>query len=163
MFELLLVPALAGVAFAFDYLPPLSDLIGGQDDSANIDEDPMPVDSSLFEGDAPDNLSAIGGPDDQITDDPTEDQSVLTTASHISGMPSVLADFSAEEDVLSVVFLDEVPADTSVEFLHDADAEELHAVVDGQNIATLKGLTAEDLPFIRTSVTMTPEALDQAA
>lgn len=105
----------------------------------------------------------IGDAGDMLTGGEGEDTFVVATLSEIEGAPAVLLDFDPGEDRFSVVFLDTPPADTTVEFVHDAEGQHLKAIVSGQEVATLSGMTADDIPLIQTFVTTLPELLDDGS
>jgi len=109
------------------------------------------------------NDTIVADQGDILTGGEGEDTFVVATLSGVEGAPAVLLDFDLREDLFSVVFLGEAPEDTSVEFVHDPDTEQLRAFVGGQEVAVLNDMEAADIPFIQTFVTSLPDLLDPQA
>ncbi|MFK7835242.1 MAG: calcium-binding protein [Sulfitobacter sp.] len=105
------------------------------------------------------NDTLVGDAGDTLTGGAGEDRFVIATPSDTPGAPAVVTDFDLRDDLLSVVFVDQSPADPTIRFEHDAEADLLRALVDGQEVATLSGLGPSDVPFLRTFVTTMPELL----
>lgn len=105
------------------------------------------------------NDTLIGDNGDILTGGGGDDTFVVVTPLNTPGAPAVLTDFDLRDDLFSIVFMDGMPEDPTVHFAYDTDTGLLHASVGDQDIATLYGLTADDVPFIQTYVTTLPELL----
>lgn len=105
------------------------------------------------------NDTLVGDDGDIMTGGEGDDNFVIATASEDPGAPAVITDFDFHDDLFSLVFLDGTPTDTTVDFEFDAETKLMRAFVEGQEVATLSGLTPTDIPFIRTFVTTLPDLL----
>ncbi|MEP5728931.1 MAG: calcium-binding protein [Sulfitobacter sp.] len=105
------------------------------------------------------NDTLVGDAGDELTGGFGEDTFVIAVPSTAPGAPAVVTDFDLRDDLLSVVFLEEIPADPTISFEHDAEADLLRAMIDGQEVATIRGLDASDVPFLRTFTTTMPALL----
>ena len=109
------------------------------------------------------NDTLVGDEGDILTGGIGEDTFVVATPLNTLGAPAVLTDFDLRDDLFSIVFIDGAPADPTVRFSYDGDAGLIRAAVDGQDVATLHGLSASDIPFIQTFVTTLTELMSDAA
>ena len=105
------------------------------------------------------NDTLVGDDGDILTGGEGEDLFVVATAIQSPGTPVVLTDFDLRDDMFSLVFMDGAPADPTVRFAFDAQTNLIRASVDNQDVATLSGLTAADIPFIQTYVTTLPDLM----
>ncbi len=144
-----------------------NELFGDLQNDKLIAVDGLRADGSLEDvANTPDALHAgygndtlIGDAGDVLTGGEGDDLFVVAAPSVAPGAPVVVTDFDIRDDLFSVVFLEETPADDTVIFSFDAAANLLRAHVDGQEVATLSGLTASDIPFINTMVATLPELM----
>lgn len=90
----------------------------------------------------------VGDNGDELTGGNDVDHFIVAAPSQDDHAPVVVTDFDPENETLSIVFMDEEPDDMTVSFLHDAEAGLLRAMVEGEEVATLAGLEADDIPFI---------------
>ncbi len=118
------------------------------------------------EGNTPDTVHAGYGNDTLIGDDGDvmtggggDDSFVVLTTFQNPAAPAVLTDFDLRDDTFSVVFVDGAPEDPTINLVFDPVNNLLRASVGGHEIATLSGMTAADIPFIRTYVTTLPELM----
>ncbi len=109
------------------------------------------------------NDTIIGDDGDVLTGGGGDDTFVILTTLQSPGAPAVLTDFDLRDDLFSIIFMDPIPEDQTVEFTYNAETGLLHASVGDHDIATLSGLTAADVPFIQTYITTLPEMMAQAA
>lgn len=143
-------------------------LFGDLQNDTLIAVDGLQVDGSIQGSDTmPDTLDAgygndtlVGDEGDILTGGEGDDLFVVAVPSIAPGAPAVVTDFDIRDDLFSVVFLQDTPADDTVNFTFDAAANLLRAHVDDQEVATLSGLTASDIPFINTMVATLPELMD---
>ncbi len=99
--------------------------------------------NDVMEGDQGDTLTGGSG----------EDIFALVTAAMPTGEAAILTDFNVEEDVFTVVPLENYAPDPVVEFRADGENGTVQAYVANQRIAVLEGLTASDIPKIDTAYT----------
>lgn len=90
----------------------------------------------------------LGDTGDTLTGGHGADQFIVAAPSQDDHAPAVMTDFDPENETLSIVFMDEEPDDMTVSFLHDAEAGLLRALIEGEEVATLAGLNADDIPYI---------------
>ncbi|MEW9918280.1 calcium-binding protein [Marimonas sp. MJW-29] len=131
--------------------------VDGLNTDGTVDPDAPYTPDEVHAGYGNDTIVADAG--DTLIGGEGEDTFVIATLSGSEGSPAVMLDFDPGEDLFSVVFLGDPPEDTTVEFVHDAEAGQLRAIVSGQELAIIRGLTAEDIPLIQTYVTSMPELL----
>jgi Ca2+-binding RTX toxin-like protein len=105
------------------------------------------------------NDTLFGDAEDVLTGGAGEDRFVIALPSTLPGAPAVITDFDLRDDLFSVVFMETAPANETVTFAFDSATKLVHAQVNGQEVATLEGLTAADVPFINTFVTTLPELM----
>ena len=134
VFELAIVPALAGLGLGLEYLfakegDPVAPLAASP--SAEID---APVPDM-----GPGPVTGMG-----------EHSPLIATLWSEGQETQVLLDFDESEELFSVVYLDTPPQDQSVTFTAEDDG--LRACVSGQEIALLRNMGAEDIPHIQTFV-----------
>lgn len=146
-------------------------LFGDLQNDRLIAVDGLQADGTVESSDkTPDRLDAgygndtlVGDEGDMMTGGPGDDLFVVAVPSIAPDAPAVVTDFDIRDDLFSVIFLQDTPADDTVHFAFDASASVLRAHVDGQEVATLSGLTASDIPFINTLVATLPELMDAAS
>jgi Ca2+-binding RTX toxin-like protein len=115
---------------------------------------------SIHGGYGEDTLVADAG--DTITGGHDIDTFIIAAPSDDAHAPAIVTDFDATNETLSIVFLDEAPQDTTVSLEHDTVTGVTHALVEGEEVATLNGLTPEDLDQIQAYVTTLPDLIATA-
>ncbi|KIN62445.1 hypothetical protein Z946_1303 [Sulfitobacter noctilucicola] len=146
------------------------DSLGVNNIFGDIGHDEISTLDAETDGSTPDSIHGGYGNDTLIGDDGDiltggfgDDSFVVAAASDQPGAPVVLTDFDLREDMLSVVFVDEVPEDTTLRLTFDAETDLIRAYAGEIEVATLSGLTASDIPFITTFVTTLPELMAETA
>ena len=135
--------------------------VDGLSPDGTIDETEESSPDTIHAGYGDDTL--VGDDGDFMTGGEGADSFIVVKASDSPGAPAVITDFDFRDDLLSLVFVQDAPVDPTVQFDFDFATKLLRASVDGQEVATLFGLTPADIPFIQTFVTTLPELLDNQA
>lgn len=125
--------------------------IDGLTETGEIAEGTEFTPDTIHGGYGSDILVADAG--DQVTGGVDTDHFIIAAPSQDEYAPAVITDFDANTEVLSIVFLDEQPDDLTVSFVHDANAGVLHAMIEGEEVATLSNLDSDDIPFITAYAT----------
>lgn len=98
------------------------------------------------------NDTLFGDDGDLMTGDGDADTFIIgTTLGGGPAAPVEITDFTVEDDVFVVSFLDAPEVATDVTYDHDPEANHVTASVNGQVVAHLRGLTADDIPLIETA------------
>ncbi|MCX7558533.1 calcium-binding protein [Sulfitobacter sp. F26204] len=132
--------------------------IDGLQDDGTLDPKDAGTPDTVHAGYGNDTL--IGDDGDILTGGEGKDSFVVATALQTPGAPVVVTDFDLRDDLFSLVFMEQAPVDPTVRFTFDPQSGLIHAAVDNQDVATLSGLTAADIPFIQTYVTTLPELME---
>jgi Ca2+-binding RTX toxin-like protein len=132
--------------------------VDGLAPDGTLDETPETTPDTIHAGFGDDTL--VGDDGDIMTGGEGADSFVVVKASDSPDAPAVITDFDFREDLFSLVYLEDAPVDPTVRFEFDFETNLLRAMVDGQEVATLFGLTPADIPFIQTFVTTLPELLE---
>jgi Ca2+-binding RTX toxin-like protein len=132
--------------------------IDGLTERGEVAEDTLFAPDTVHAGYGEDLI--IGDAGDTLTGGHDVDHFVVVAPSDDAYAPAVITDFDAEHELLNIVFLDEAPEDPTVTFLHDLDQAVVRVLVEGEEVATLVGLTADTLQKISAYVTTLPTLLE---
>ncbi len=106
----------------------------------------------LLDGGTGDDI-LVGDNGDTLTGGSGEDIFFFDNTTAPSGEAVTLTDFDVDEDVFSVINLDNPTMEPNILFLPNGANGTVQAYVGGQKVAILEGLTANDIPHISTAVT----------
>lgn len=134
--------------------------IDGLTETGDVDDDTSHAPDIIHGGYGEDLV--IGDAGDTLTGGHDVDHFVVAAPSDDEYAPAVITDFDPANELLSIVFLDEVPTDPAVTLHHDFDQGLVRALVEGEEVATLTGLDADALQQISAFVTTLPELVANA-
>jgi Ca2+-binding RTX toxin-like protein len=134
--------------------------IDGLTDTGDVAQDTAYAPDTVHAGYGQDLIMGDAG--DTLTGGHDVDHFVVVAPSDDTHAPAVITDFDPENELLSIVFLDEAPADPSVILMHDFDQGVVRAFVEGEEVATLSGLTAAALQQVSAFVTTLPDLIEAA-
>ena len=124
----------------------------GQDHISTVDNAQSPGTADTVHGGFGDD-TLIGDAGDALTGGAGADSFVVAARSATTDAPAMLIDFDVREDLFSVVLLETPEAPVEITFEHLPETSQMAAIMNGQRVALLNDIEAEDVPFIRTFVT----------